>query len=92
MRTVRALALGAAAAGVLAYAMAAGVAIVAQAGRRELNVHVGPLVLVVVDRANGVTTTTFGTGLLALALLGGAVNAILAALLVRRARASPPMP
>lgn len=92
MRTVRALALGTAAAGVLAYALAAAVAIVAQAGRDELNVHVGPLVLVAVERSSGVAATTFGTGLLVLALLGGVLNAILAALLGRRSRGAPPIP
>lgn len=91
MRTVRALALGAAAVGVLAYAAAAAAAIIVQAGRSELNVRVGPLVLVAVERSEGVATTTFGTGLLALALLGGVLNAVMAELLARRSRRAPPM-
>lgn len=92
MRSVRALLLGAAASAVLAYTLAAAVAIVAQSGRNGLNVHVGPLVIVAVERSQGAATTTFGTGLLVLALLGGVLNAVLAGLLARRSRRAPPMP
>jgi len=86
---LRALALGAVAAGSLAYAGAAALAVITQAGGRALDVRVGPLVLVVVERSGGGTATTFGSGLLALAVLGGVVNALLAVALARRRRGIP---
>lgn len=86
---LRALALGAVAAGLVAYAAAAAVAVIAQAGGRALDVHVGPLALVVVERSGDATATTFGSGLLAVAVLGGVVNALLAAALARRRRGIP---
>lgn len=86
---VRAVALGAVAAGMVAYACAAAAAVVAQAGGRTLDVHVGPLALVAVQRLAAGTATTFGSGLLAVALLGGIVNALLAVALSRRRRGIP---
>lgn len=89
---VRAFVLGAAAAGVLAYALVAAVAVVAQSGGRTVDVHAGPLVLVEVARTGASTATTFGSGLLAVALLGGVVNVLAAALLARRQRRLGRMP
>jgi hypothetical protein len=70
----------------LAYAVAAAAAVIVQAGGGVLDVHVGPLVLVAVERSGAVTSTMFGPGLLAVAALGGLANAAAAALLARRAR------
>jgi hypothetical protein len=70
----------------LAYALAATVAVLAQSGGRTVDVRVGPLVLVAVQRVGTATATTFGSGLLAAAVLGGIVNALAAALLARRLR------
>ena len=89
---VRAAALGAVAFGLLAYALAAAAAVVAQSAGRMLNVHVGPLVLVAVERSGTATETTFGSGLVAVALLGGVANAGVAALLARRLRRAGPIP
>lgn len=89
---VRAFALGAVAAGLLGYAVAAAVAVIAQSGGRTVDVHVGPLVVVAIERAGATTATTFGSGLLAVALLGGVVNALAAAVLARRLRRLRRMP
>ena len=86
MRSLRALALGAAATGVLAYAAAAVAAAIVQSGGGGLRVHLGPLVLVAVAQAEGTATTTFGPGLFVVGVLGGLANAAAAALLARRAR------
>lgn len=86
---VRAVALGMLAAGLVAYACAAAAAVVVQAGGRTLDVHLGPLALVAVERTGAGTATTFGSGLLAVALLGGIVNALLAVVLTRRRRGIP---
>jgi len=91
-RFVRAFVLGAVASGLLAYALAATVAVLAQSGGRAVDVRLGPLVLVAVQRAGTATATTFGSGLLAAAVLGGVVNALVAALLARRLRRLRPMP
>lgn len=91
-RAMKALALGAVACGVLAYAAAAAVAVVAQSGGYTVDARVGPVLLVAVQRAGTVTETTFGTGLLVVALLGGAVNALAAMVLARRLRRPRPMP
>lgn len=91
MRTVlvKAAVLGALATGLLAYACAVGLAVLAQAGERALGIHAGPLVLVAVERTPGGTATTFGSGLLVVALLGGIVNALLAVALARRRKPIP---
>jgi len=83
MRTLRAFVLGAVAVGVLAYAGAAALAVGAQAGGRSLSVGLGPVIVVSVERATSAAVTTFGPGLLALAVIGGLVN-LAAAWLVRR--------
>lgn len=87
MRPLRAFLLGALAVGLLGYGAAAGVAVAAQAGAvRAMRVAIGPLVLVAVERAGATRATTFGAGILVLALAGGVVNAAAAALLDRRTR------
>lgn len=91
-RVVRAFALGAAAAGLLAYALAAAIAVIAQSGGRTVDVHVGPLVLVAIERTGATTATSIGSGLLLVALLGGVVNALAAAVLARRLRRPRRMP
>ena len=85
MRGLRAFALGAIAAGVLAYAGAAALAVGAQAAGRSLIVGLGPLVVVSVERQASDAITTFGPGLLVVAVLGGCVNLVAARLLGRRA-------
>jgi hypothetical protein len=85
MRGLRAFALGAIALGVLAYAGAAALAVGAQAAGRSLVVGFGPLVLVSVEREASNAVTTFGPGLLVVAILGGCVNLAAARLVRRRA-------
>ncbi len=76
----------AATAAVLAVAMLA-LGIVADAsGWKSFDLSVGPLVVGAFERSGRSTATTFGPGLPALALLGGAVNAAAAAWLARRMR------
>lgn len=91
MRAVllKAAVLGAVAAGLVAYACAVALAVLAQSGGRALDVRVGPLVLVAVERTGEGTTTTFGSGLLVAALLGGIANVLLAVALARRRRVIP---
>lgn len=87
MRPLKAFGLGLVAFGVLAYAGAAIVAFLGVAGSvGALRVAAGPLLLVEVVRADGASETTFGPGLLALALAGGLANAVAAAVLDRRRR------
>lgn len=87
MRSVlTAFALGSAAVGALALAAALGIAALADG---TLQVAVGQLELVTVERAPRGTTTEFGAGLAVLALLGGALNAAAAAVLRARAARSP---
>ncbi len=85
MRNLKAFALGSIAFGVLAYAGAAALAVGAQTAGRSLVVGLGPLVVVSVERETSAAATTFGPGLLALALFGGCVNVAAARLLQRRA-------
>jgi hypothetical protein len=86
MRNLRAFVLGTVAVGVLAYAGAAALAVGAQAGGRSLSVGLGPVIVVSVERAASAAVTTFGPGLLALAVLGGLANVVAALLVRRRAR------
>ena len=85
MRALKAFLLGAFAVGVVAYALAAALAVTAQAGGRTLDISLGPLVLVVVARHGPETAMTFGPGLLALAVAGGLANAAAAGAVSRRA-------
>lgn len=85
MRDLRAFTLGAIAIGVLAYAGTAALAVAAQAAGRSLAVGVGPLVVVSVERDASAAATTFGPGLVLIAIIGGLVNVGAAHLLRRRA-------
>ena len=85
MRNLKAFALGAIAVGVLAYAGAAAIAVGAQAAGRSLVIGFGSLVVVSVDRETSAAVTTFGPGLVVLAIIGGCVNVGAAQLVRRRA-------
>ena len=85
MRALRAFLLGTLAIGVVAYAAAAALAVAAQAGDRSLDLALGPVVAVSVVEHAQTTTTTFGPGLVLLALAGGLANLVLASLIRRRA-------
>jgi hypothetical protein len=85
---LKAFALGTVAVGVLAYAVLAALAVTAQAGGRAFELAVGPLALVSVTHDEGATVTTFGPGLVGVALVGGLLNLVLARLL--RQRSGPP--
>ena len=89
MRALKAFGLGLVAFGVIAYVGAAAIAFLAVSGDLDaLRVGAGPLLFVQVDRAAaGSSATTFGPGLLAVAVLGGVLNAAAAAVLGRRRRA-----
>ncbi len=88
MRIVTAFALGLVAFGVLAYTGAAALAFLAVGGEvGSMHVGVGPLLLVSIEQVGGsASETTFGPGLLAVALLGGILNAAGATVLGRRRR------
>lgn len=88
MRALRAFVLGAVAIGVLAYTLAAALAVAAQAGGRTLDVALGPLAVVAVAGERSETVTTFGPGLLVLAFVGGLVNLATARLIERRSGSS----
>ena len=85
---LRAFVLGTVAVGVVAYAVVAALAVMAQAGGHALELALGPLVVVAVTRGDGATVTTIGPGLAAVALAGGLANLALALLL--RQRSGPP--
>jgi hypothetical protein len=85
VRSLRAFLLGTLAIGLVAYAAAAALAAASQAGHRTLELGLGPARVVSVVEHGGTTVTTFGPGLLLLALAGGVVNLFLARLLRRRA-------
>ena len=86
MRALRAFLLGALAIGLLAYVAAAALAAAAQAGNRAFTLGLGPVELVSVVEHGSTTATTFGVGLLLLALAGGLANVALATLIARRPR------
>lgn len=88
MRALKAFLLGAVAVGVVAYALVAALAVTAQAGGRTLDLALGPLTLVSVTQGGTATVTTFGPGLVALALAGGLANLAAAQLMRRRSRRS----
>jgi hypothetical protein len=89
MRPLKAFLIGSVAAGVLAYGVAAGLAVVAQTGGRSLELAIGPLRIVSVVLRPHETATTFGAGLLVLAVAGGVANLAVALWIARRAR--PPV-
>jgi hypothetical protein len=86
VRSLRSFLLGVAAIGLPAYVAAAAIALSAQVGARDLDLAVGPVVLVVVAREGNETSTALGPGLAIVALAGGLANAVAASLLARRAR------
>jgi hypothetical protein len=87
MRALKAFVLGTVVFAVLAYAVAVALALSAtEGGWSALRIALGPLLLVAVERDGATTVTTFGTGIVAVGLLGGAVNAVAAAALARRGR------
>jgi hypothetical protein len=83
---VIAFVLGAVAVGLAASVAGFVLGVVAQSGGWEsFRVALGPLLFLSFERVPGETSTTFGNGLSLLALAGGALNALGAALLRRRA-------
>jgi hypothetical protein len=90
MLLVKAFALGMVALAVLGYTVVTVAAMAAASAGREIEMRLGPIVVVTVDRVAAGTETTYGAGLLLVALLGGALNAAAAAVLAwRRARRAP---
>ncbi len=85
MRDLKAFALGAIAVGVLAYAGISALAVSAQAAGRSLAIGLGPLVVVSVEHEVSAAVTTFGPGLVVIAIIGGLVNVGAARLIRRRA-------
>ena len=88
MRTVlTAFAIGAAAFGVVAVVcgVAVGVAF-GSLGRDKISVGLGPLVVLEFSRSARGTETTFGLGIVVVALAGGVVNAAAAASVLRARR------
>ena len=83
---LKAFLLGAVAVGVLAYALAAALAVSAQTGGRTLHLALGPMVIVSVTRQASASITTLGPGIAVLALAGGLVNLAAAQFLRRRGR------
>jgi hypothetical protein len=81
-----AFALGAGAFGIALLAAGLAVGIFAQSGGwPSFRIGLGPLTLLELTRRGETTSTTFGSGMLAVAILGGALNAVAAACLSRRA-------
>ena len=92
MHALKAFFLGALALGLLAYALAAALALTATEQRwGTLRIGLGPIALVSVERVDGATVTTFGVGIAVVGLIGGLVNAMAALAIARRrgARADP---
>jgi hypothetical protein len=88
-RALTAFALGAVATGLLAVAIALGLAGLADAGGREtFAIGLGGLELVSFERTARGTATTFGSALAVVPLMGGAANAVGAALLRRNTERS----
>jgi hypothetical protein len=85
MWALKAFVLGSLAFAVVGYAVAAALAVTAQAGGTTVEVGVGPVLLVSVTLQGTSRVTTFGPGILFLALAGGAANLIAAHLIRRRA-------
>jgi len=83
MRALKTFLLGSLAAGVVAYALAAALAVSAQVDGRRLKLGLGPLPIVSVTEDRAATETTFGPGLAGLAVAGGVAN-LAAAHAIRR--------
>ncbi len=88
MRALKAFVFGALALGIVGYALAAALAVAAQADGSTLVVGVGPLVFVSVAAEGATKVTTFGPGILVIALVGGLANLGGARLLRHRAGGS----
>jgi hypothetical protein len=86
VRDLKAFALGAVAVGVLAYAGISALAVSAQAAGRSLAIGLGPFVVVSVEHEASAAVTTFGSGLIVIAIMGGLANVGAAQLIRRRAR------
>jgi hypothetical protein len=89
MRALKAFVLGSLALGIVGYAFAAALAVAAQAGGTTIDVGVGPLLIVSVAREGATEVTTFGPGILVVALIGGVVNLAAAQLLRHRHGSGP---
>ena len=85
MWALKAFVLGSLALGIVGYAVAAALAVAAQAGGTTIDIGVGPLRFVSVTLEGASRVTTFGPGILVLALVGGAANVAAAQLIRRRA-------
>jgi hypothetical protein len=86
VRALKAFVLGVLGVGLLAYVAAAVVALAASVGGSDLDVRIGPLSIVSVERVADATSLGLGVGLVVVALVGGLANAVAAALIARRAR------
>ena len=89
MRSLRAFLLGATAVGAVAYALLATLALSAQRGGRTLDLGFGPLRLVAVAEEGTAVVTTFGPGLVAVAVVGGLSNLVAASILRHRSGGRP---
>ena len=85
MWALKAFVLGSLALGIVGYAVAAALAVAAQAGGTTIDIGVVPLRFVSVTLEGATTATTFGPGILALALAGGVANLAAAKLIRHRA-------
>ena len=86
MWALKAFVLGSLAFALVGYAAAAALAVVAQAGGSAIEIGVGPLLLVSVTLEGVTRVTTFGPGIIVLALVGGLANVAAAQLIRRRTR------
>lgn len=74
MRSLKAFVLGVLALGIVGYALAAALAIAAQAGGYTIHVGVGPLLFVSVTMEGVTKVTSFGPGIPVIAIVGGLAN------------------
>jgi len=84
VRALKAFLLGAVATGIVAYAIAAALALAAQAGGDPLDLSIGPVVIVSVVVQGKTAVTTFGAGLALIAIAGGLLNVLAARVIARR--------
>jgi hypothetical protein len=85
VRSLKAFLLGTLAVGIVGYAVAAALAVSAQAAGRTIDIRLGPLGIVMVATEGAAKVITFGAGLLVLAALGGVLNLAAASVIRRRA-------
>jgi ABC-type Co2+ transport system permease subunit len=86
VRLLKAFAFGSVAGVVVAYATAVTVGLAVAAADAELHIAIGPATLLAVESGRDGFATTFGPGLLVLAIVAGLLNAVVAAALSRRLR------